>query len=110
MGWFWTGRPYFDYIYVNEFSKWMRWQGGLNDPGGWSLITDYDTNEEVTPEVFQIQRAASTNSSFSSSSEVTNFVLNSDIFSESDKKRIIEELIFTKSSETLERYGIQLSF
>ena len=110
LGWFWTGRPYFDYIYVNEFSKWMRWQGGLNDPGGWSLITDYDTNEEVTPEVFQIQRAASTISSFSSSTEVTNFVLNSDIFSESDKKRIIEELIFTKSSETLERYGIQLSF
>ncbi len=110
LGWFWTGRPYFDYIYVNEFSKWMRWQGGLSDPGGWSLVTDYDTNEEVTPEVFQIQRAASTISSFSSSTEVTNFVLNSDIFSESDKKRIIEELIFTKSSETLERYGIQLSF
>lgn len=110
LGWFWTGRPYFDYIYVNEFSKWMRWQGSVNEPQGWSLVTDYDSNEVVSGEAFQIKRAASTISSFSNAEEVTNFVLGSEIFSDQDKKQIIEELIFTKSSPTLVNYGIQLSF
>ena len=110
LGWFWTGRNYFDYIYVNEFSKWMRWQGGVNESTGWSLMTDYKTNEEVSPEVFQIQRAASSISSFSNSTEVTNYVQTSDLFSQQDKKQIIRELIFTNSSKTLETYGIQLSF
>lgn len=110
LGWFWTGRPYFDYIYVKEFSKWMRWQGSVNEPQGWSLVTDYDSNEVVSGEAFQIKRAASTISSFSNAEEVTNFVLGSEIFSDQDKKQIIEELIFTKSSPTLVNYGIQLSF
>jgi hypothetical protein len=110
LGWFWTGRPYFDYIYVNEFSKWMRWQGSVNEPQGWSLVTDYDSNEVVSGEAFQIKRAASTISSFSNAEEVTHFVLGSEIFSDQDKKQIIEELIFTKSSPTLVNYGIQLSF
>ena len=110
LGWFWTGRTYFDYVYVNEFSKWMRWQGGVNEPGGWSLLTDYGTQEQVTSEVFQIQRAASTIASFSNSAEVTDFIQQSEIFSDQDKKQIIRELIFTNSSQTLESYGINLGF
>ena len=110
LGWFWTGRKYFDYIYVNEFSKWMRWQGGVNERDGWSLVTDYDTGEVVSPEVFQIQRATSTISSFSNAAQVTDYVQNSDIFSDHDRKQIIRELIFTKSSKTLEGYGIKLGF
>jgi hypothetical protein len=110
LGWFWTGRSYFDYIYVNEFSKWMQWQGGVNEPGGWSLMTDYATKEVVSSEVFQIQRAAATISAFSNSTEVINYVQDSDLFSTQDKQEIVRELIFTKSSETLVSYGIQLSF
>ena len=110
LGWFWTGRPFFDYIYVNEFSKWMRWQGSVNEPQGWNLVTDYDSNEVVSGEAFQIRRAASTISSFSNAEEVTDFILGSEIFSDQDKKQIIEELIFTKTSTTLVNYGIQLSF
>jgi hypothetical protein len=110
LGWFWTGRSYFDYIYVNEFSKWMQWQGGVNEPDGWSLMTDYATKEVVSSEVFQIQRAAATISAFSNSTEVINYVQDSDLFSTQDKQEIVRELIFTKSSETLVSYGIQLSF
>jgi len=110
LGWFWTGRSYFDYIYVNEFSKWMQWQGGVNEPDGWSLMTDYATKEVVSSKVFQIQRAAATISAFSNSTEVINYVQNSDLFSTQDKQEIVRELIFTKSSETLVSYGIQLSF
>ena len=110
LGWFWTGRSYFDYIYVNEFSKWMQWQGGVNEPGGWSLMTDYATKEVVSSEIFQIQRAAATISAFSNSTEVINYVQASDIFSTQDKQKIVRELIFTKSSQTLVSYGIQLSF
>ena len=110
LGWFWTGRIYFDYIYVNEFSKWMRWQGGVNEPNGWSLMTDYATKEVVSPKVFQIQRAASTISSYSNAAQVSDYVQKSDIFSDDDKRQIIQELIFTKSSKTLESYGIKLGF
>ena len=98
------------YFYENEFSKWMRWQGGVNESGGWSLLTDYGTQEQVTSEVFQIKRAASTIASFSNSAEVTDFIQQSKIFSDQDKKQIIRELIFTNSSQTLESYGINLGF
>ena len=47
LGWFWTSQPYFHYIFVNEFSKWMLWQGGVNELDGWSLMTDYATKEVV---------------------------------------------------------------
>ena len=108
VGWYWTGRYYFDYIYVNEFKKWMRWQGGVNDPAGWSIMTDYDTLEVLTPAVFQIKRASSTISAFTSSDQVSDYVQNSSIFTAQEKKQILRELIFTKSSKTLQSYGIQL--
>lgn len=82
----------------------------MNEPQGWSLVTDYDTNKVVSGDVFQVQRAASTISSFSNSSEVTEYIQSSEIFSSEDKKQIIRELIFTKSSPTLESFGIQLGF
>ena len=88
----------------------MRWRGGLNETQGWSLVTDYDTNEVVSGEVFQVQRAASTISSLSNSSEVALFVRESDIFTEQEKNKIIEELVFTNSSQTLLSYGIHLGF
>ena len=110
LGWFWTGRPYFHYIFVNEFSKWMLWQGGVNEPDGWSLMTDYATKEVVSSEVFQIQRAAATISAFSNSTEVINYVQESDIFQYRINKKLSVSLFFTKSSQTLVSYGIQLSF
>ena len=110
VGWFWTGRPYFDYIFVNEFSKWMRWQGGVNDSAGWSLITDYETNQVVSPEMFQIQRVTSTLSSFTSATEVSDYIRNTEVFTEEQKKEILFELLLYKSSPTLEELGITLSF
>jgi alpha-tubulin suppressor-like RCC1 family protein len=110
LGWFWTGRHYFDYIYVNEFQKWMRWQGNINDPSGWSLMTDYDNNVVVTSEVFQMQRAANAISFFRSSKQAVEYVKSAEVFSAEEKNKILRELIFTNSSSTLKSYGFVLNF
>jgi hypothetical protein len=110
LGWFWTGNDYFSYVFIKEFSKWMLWQGSVSDTAGWSIVTDYNLQETVSPEIFQIQRAASTISSLDSAVKVSNFIKSSTIFTEEEKNIILRELIFTKSSKTLESYGIQLGF
>jgi hypothetical protein len=88
----------------------MLWQGSVSDTAGWSIVTDYNLQETVSPEIFQIQRAASTISSLDSAVKVSNFIKSSTIFTEEEKNIILRELIFTKSSKTLESYGIQLGF
>jgi hypothetical protein len=110
LGWFWTGNDYFPYIFIKEFSRWMLWEGSVSDSTGWSIITDYNTQESVSSEMFQIQRAASTISALNSAIEVSNYIKSSKIFSEDEKNSILRELIFTKSSKILESYGIQLGF
>ena len=88
----------------------MRWKGGVNDSAGWSLITDYETNQVVSPEMFQIQRVTSTLSSFTSATEVSDYIRNTEVFTEEQKKEILFELLLYKSSQTLEELGITLSF
>ena len=110
VGWFWTGRHYFDYIYVNEFKKWMRWQGNINEPSGWSLMTDYENNVVVTSEVFQMQRAANAISAIRSAQHAVDYVRNATVFSAEEKNKILRELIFTNSSSTLKSYGFVLNF
>jgi hypothetical protein len=88
----------------------MLLEGSVSDSTGWSIITDYNTQESVSSEMFQIQRAASTISALNSAIEVSNYIKSSKIFSEDEKNSILRELIFTKSSKILESYGIQLSF
>ena len=110
VGWFWTGRHYFDYIYVNEFKKWMRWQGNINESCGWSLMTDYENNVVVTSEVFQMQRAANAISAIRSAQHAVDYVRNATVFSAEEKNKILRELIFTNSSSTLKSYGFVLNF
>ena len=74
--------------------------GGVNDSGGWSLITDYETNQVVSPEMFQIQRVTSTLSSFTSATEVSDYIRNTEVFTEEQKKEILFELLLYKSSPT----------
>jgi len=60
--------------------------------------------------MFQIQRVTSTLSSFTSATEVSDYIRNTEVFTEEQKKEILFELLLYKSSPTLEELGITLSF
>ena len=102
IGWFWTGEDYFGWLYYNDDSKWLHWEGGVNDPNGWFLR---DTQENLYQEVYFEKKVVrnQVKSILPSLDDLAEFVNSSSFFSDSQKSQILRELVFTRRSPTLDR-------
>jgi hypothetical protein len=100
IGWFWTGEEYFGWLYYNDDSKWLHWEGGVNESSGWFMrdaqktpyYSDHFLKRIIRNQVIDI---------LPNLDELADFVNESTFFTDSQKSQILRELVFTRKSSTL---------
>ena len=111
--WIWTGNQYFKHFYAQDVDMWYYWVGNYpeNVPGeAGPFIYDFEaelpeSNRYIDINDFQKHRIKHQldSLSISTSANVSNFVAESDFFTESQKKEILFELFYDGTSPTLNR-------
>ena len=102
VGWFWTGEEYFEWLYYNDESKWLHWEGGINDSASWFLR---DAQDKVySANYFEKKKVRSEVSNILPSlDDLAAYINESSYFTNTQKSQILRELVFTRSSSTLNR-------
>jgi len=101
LGWFWTGKEYFEHFFAEETQKWYYWQGGVYEPEG-ILLFDFAQNKFIEMAVYQKQRVSFVLNLLTDASGRIEYVSSSSYFSSEQKQVIVSELYFTRQSPTLE--------
>lgn len=102
IGWFWTGRDYFPYFFVDDTQKWYTWEGGIYDPNG-VAIYDFTADTYVTLDDFQKQRILTVVGNLTGNTQgLIDFVSSSDFFNKEEVGKILTELYLSGQSSTLQ--------
>ena len=97
IGWFWTGRDYFPYFFVEDTQKWYTWEGGIYDPNGVAIF-DFATDNYITLDDFQKQRIlTAVENANDNVQDLIDFVSTSNFFSDTDKKSDFVSALFNRS-------------
>ena len=100
LGWFWTGKDYFEYIFAEETQKWYYWKGGIYEPEGVYLF-DFQQNKFIVLADYQKQKVSYVLNLLTGVPSKIEYVSLSHYFSADQKQKIISELYFTGQSPTL---------
>ena len=112
LGWFWSGNGNnnftYPYLYSNDLKLWVFLQE-IGDNADWVLDVP-GQNQRLTRMQYQVERIKESIESLQSALSVSEYIQESIIFSDEEKRVIVRELLFTGGSATLATYGIELSF
>ncbi|MDG1139443.1 MAG: tandem-95 repeat protein [Opitutales bacterium] len=101
IGWFWTGKEYFEHFFAEETQKWYYWKGGIYEPGG-VLLFDFAQNKFIEMADYQKQKVSFVLLSLTDVSSKIEYISTSSYFSSEQKQVIVSELYFTGQSPSLE--------
>ena len=112
LGWFWSGNGNnhftYPYLYSNDLKLWVYLQE-IGDNADW-VLTVPGQNQPLSRMQYQVERIKESIESLQSALSVSEYIQESTIFSDEEKREIVRELLFTGGSATLVTYGIELSF
>ena len=102
LGWFWTGKDYFEYFYSQDMQKWFFWQLGRYESDG-PVFYDFLNDQNIGLDEFRRLKLNNEISSvLGNTNKTIEFVHSSTYFTTSQKQKIITELVLTGSSPTLQ--------
>ena len=81
----------------------------IGDNADW-VLTVPGQNQPLSRMQYQVERIKESVESLQSALSVSEYIQESIIFSDEEKRVIVRELLFTGGSATLATYGIELSF
>ena len=112
LGWFWSGNGNnnftYPYLYSNDLKLWV-YLREIGENADW-VLTVPGQNQPLTRMQYQVERIKDSVESLQSALSVSEYIQESIIFSDEEKRVIVRELLFTGGSATLATYGIELSF
>jgi len=102
IGWFWTGEDYFGWLHYNDDARWLHWEGGVSEPEGWFLR---DAQENAYTSAYFEKKIVRNEVSklLPNLDDLAAYVNESSYFTSTQKSQILRELVFTRSSSTLNR-------
>ena len=113
IGWFWTGEEHVPNIYLNDLSGWFSFTvreatGGTPKKYLTWPIYDQTKKKWMTEHDLKIARVNTVLAQFQSLDKVISFVLDSSLFTPTEKNAIKTELLFTGGSKMMESMGFTL--